>query len=718
MTGPMSEMGKVWPVPTSAPPRDVVSLDPGRVARALKRQWFVITLGALVGAALAIAAAIGSIPRYEATVTILLDEERSELLQQVSALPNAVNSDAAIQSEMQIISSRALALAVVDALGLDKDAHFLNPPTPGTAKVLNAVRGLAQPLMDLMSGPPALAPDAPVDEADPAQTAREMAASLLLERILVQRVERSFVMLVTYSDFDPHRAAKIARTYGQAYMDFQLASTNEVAMNAGSWIAERLDLMERRNIEAASAVQRFRFEHNLQQVRGDLLTEQQQSEVASALVQAATETATLRAQLESYEALLSATPAEMAAVAGLQRDDDNASPLVQLRAEYANTRRSLSSVVARGGENHPQAAGLRAAMAVLEREIAVELEGTVAAVRARHNIAQSREASLRSELAAMTDTKGGNDTVMGRLAQLEAIAQTYATVYADYLLRFETTAQQQGFPIASVQIISDAEVPRDPASPRKLRMLAAGLVLGALAGLMLAAVREMRARPLSTARDVTAQCGLPCVGLAAPYSVQRRNDRARMVTMRTADRIRQELDRKTPMAGGMIVGLAPADRGSDVAGVVVALCRALVARAGRALLVDGGGLPKGVAAALSDLENVEILSIGDLRAALCGRDAREPGSPALAGLRDAWPYTLIVLPPLTESTSADHMGWLDATVLTIGWGKLSAGFVSDAMRDHRDFRVNLVTTVLDGADLRRARRLMDPDEYEARLIHA
>jgi len=152
--------------------------------------------------------------------------------------------------------------------------------------------------------------------------------------------------------------------------------------------------------------------------------------------------------------------------------------------------------------------------------------------------------------------------------------------------------------------------------------------------------------------------------------------------------------------------------------VVVALCRALVARAGRALLVDGGGLPKGVAAALSDLENVEILSIGDLRAALCGRDAREPGSPALAGLRDAWPYTLIVLPPLTESTSADHMGWLDATVLTIGWGKLSAGFVSDAMRDHRDFRVNLVTTVLDGADLRRARRLMDPDEYEARLIHA
>lgn len=720
MTGPISEKGTVWPVmPGTAAPRDEVSLDPARVVRALKRQWFVIMLAATIGGFIAILMAVGTIPRYQATVTILLDEERSELLQQVSALPNAVNTDAAIQSEMEIIRSRAMALAVVDVLGLDENEEFLNPPTDDTTRAVEAVKGLVRPLIDMLSGP-AIPPESRVAVVqDPAQIAREAAASLLLSRILVERVERSFVMRVTYTDFDPQNAAIIARAYGQAYMGFQLASTNEVATNASRWIAERLDLLERKNIEAASAVQRFRVENNLQQVRGNLLTEQQQSEIASALVQAATQTATLRAQLESYEGLLDASAAEIAAVAGMQGEDDVASPLVRLRADYADTRLNLSAVVARGGDDHPQAARLRAAMAVLESEIAIELEGTVAAVRSRYNVAQSREASLRDELAAMTDTSPGNETVMGRLAQLEAIAATYATVYADYLLRFETTTQQQGFPIASVQIISGAEVPQDPSSPRTLRMLAAGLFLGGLIGLMLAAMREMRTSPLATARDVTEQCGLPCVGLAPRGARHGRTGRTEQVMMRTVDRIRQEIDRKAPLAGGRIIGLAPVDAGSDMAGLVPALGRALAAHAGRLMLVDGGGMPKTVPGAFGGMANVEIWSFAELRAALYGGGALQPGAPALAELRESWPYTLIVMPPLTETIVADKMTWLlDATVLSIAWGKVTPEFVTDAMRHHRDFRANLATTVLDGADLRQARRLLDPEAYEARLIHA
>jgi polysaccharide biosynthesis transport protein len=720
MTGPLSDKGTVWPVmPGQTASRDVVSLDPARIARGAKRQWVVIVLAAAIGALIAALLAVGTIARFEATVTILLDEERSEQLQQVSALPNAVNTDAAIQSEMEIIRSRALAFSVVDALNLHEDDDFLNPPIDGTTRATDAVKVLFRPILNLLSGPSA--PLLGIDgiESDPVQVAREQAANLLRARIVVERVERSFVMRATYTDFDPIRAARIARAYGQAYMDFQLASTNEVATNAGSWIAERLELVERRNIEAASAVQRFRVENNLQQVRGDLLTEQQQSEIASALVQAATETATLRAQLESYEALLTASPAEMAAVAGMRGEEDISSPLIQLRNDYADTRRNLSSVVARGGDDHPQAARLRAAMEVLETEIAVELEATVAAVRARYNIAQSREASLRAELASMTESNRGNEAVMGRLAQLEAIAQTYATVYADYLLRYETTAQQQGFPIASVQIISDAEVPEEPSSPRRLRMLAAGLFLGGLIGMMIAAVREMRGRPLSTARDVVENCGLPCVGLAPAGARAGRTGRPEQVMMRTADRVRQEIDRKAPLAGGRIVGLAPVDAGSDMTGLVGALCRALVGRAGRVMLVDGGGLPNGVQAEIAGMNNVEIWSFADLRAALYGGDARQAGTPALSELRDSWPYTLVVMPPLTQTIVADQMTWLlDATVLTIAWGKYTPEFVTDAMRDHRDFRANLATTVLDGADLRQARRLMDPDEYEARLIHA
>jgi hypothetical protein len=57
-----------------------------------------------------------------------LDEARAELLDQVSAFPSAVLGDSAVGSEVEIIKSQAIALRVVDRLGL---AEFQRgQPTP------------------------------------------------------------------------------------------------------------------------------------------------------------------------------------------------------------------------------------------------------------------------------------------------------------------------------------------------------------------------------------------------------------------------------------------------------------------------------------------------------------------------------------------------------------------------------------------------------------
>jgi len=717
MTGPIGEKGTVWQVaPATGATREMVTLDPARAFRALRRQWIVICATAFIGGTIALLNGIGTVPRYEATVTILLDQERSELLHQVSALPNAVVTDAAIQSEMEIIRSRSLALQVVDALNLHQDEAFLDPPIDATVKIVGALRGLAAPLLGGSGQDPAFPQS--TEPADLEQLAREQAASILLNQVMVERIDRSFVMRLTFTGFDAHQTAMIARAYGEAYTQFQLAGTTEIAINAGNWIRERLDTMERRNIEAASAVQQFRIENNMLQARGDLLSEQQQSEIASALVRAATDTAALRAELESYEALLDATPGEMAAISALYADGDANNPLVALRREYLETRRNLLRVTSQAGEDHPQAARLQNALDALSADIALTLEGEVTALRTRHNIARSRENSLRQELAMVTDTGQGNEAV-GQLAQLEAVAQTYAQVYADYLRRHETTMQQQGFPIASVQILSDAEVPRAPSSPRKLQLLFTGIFMGGLLGLLLAALREMRTAPLRTATEVALQSGLPCVGLIPLKGDALGKQKANKVAERTATRMRQEIDRKVPLAKGRIVGLAAVDDGGDVASVVAALCQAMVTRSGCVALVDAGGLSASAKNMLSHLENVEIGSFEDLEQSFFEKYARRATDEALSDWREQWPYTLIVMPPLTHAVIQDNVSsMLDASVLSITWNKVTPKLLIEAMRDHREFRAGLAATVLDSADLRGARRYMDPDEYEARLINA
>ena len=104
------------------------TLDTGALARAIRRQARLVGLAALVGALVAVILIIGSVPRYSATETILLDEERNELLNQVSAMPNAQRSDAAVQSEIEILGSQVLAMDVVERLSLHEDPSFMDPP--------------------------------------------------------------------------------------------------------------------------------------------------------------------------------------------------------------------------------------------------------------------------------------------------------------------------------------------------------------------------------------------------------------------------------------------------------------------------------------------------------------------------------------------------------------------------------------------------------------
>ena len=82
-------------------------------------------------------------------------------------------------------------------------------------------------------------------------------------------------------------------------------------------------------------------------------------------------------------------------------------------------------------------------------------------------------------------------------------------------------------------------------------------------------------------------------------------------------------------------------------------------------------------------------------------------------------FVLLLLPPLTRTIAVDPLsGMFDVSVMTIPWGKVSSELISGALRDHQVFASRLATTVLEGANLRKARRYMRSGDYEERIIHA
>ncbi len=688
--------------PFGADPDAGTVIDSEKLGQSARRQAGLVAKAALIGAVLSVLLILGAVPRYSATETILLDEERNELLNQVSALPNAVRSDATVQSELEILRSQVLAVEVVKRLNLDQDPDFMNPPVDVLSRVLGSVASVA----GLFSG----SKDAPIGPpVDPAIAARDTAAGILREHLYVERVGRSFVLLLAYSDHNPQRAAAVARAYGDSYVQFQLTSQSKLAVNAGKWVSKRLKVLAERSQEATSAVQEFRSRHNLVEYQGNLLTDQQQSDLTTALVTASADVAQLRARVQSFETLMKQDNPDVLAVSALETLTPSDQTMSELRTDYIKARRNWTAIVAERGEDHPQAQQLKKQMDILEKTIGEELGRAILAAKAQYEIARSREASLRDDLSSFADRITGDDKVMGQLAQLEAVADTYATVYRDFLERYEITAQQENFPIASVSIISPADLPEKPSSPRKKALLFLGLVLGALVGIVIGALREMGPLRLRTPKDLTDRSGLPCAGLT-PQPRRKLDTEQRRVLTRTMTRARNDIDRmvKATAGTGRILALVPVDSVGD-AFPITSFAETLSANGERVLVVDAGGLTPGQVQRLNALDRVETWKLSDIPT----RDD------ATDRLRERFQTVLLCLPPLTRTSFPDALARAaDATLLILPWGAVTPDFLADGLQLHGENLRPIATTVLVGADLKRARLYMRPGDFEERLLHA
>ncbi|MDK4740209.1 polysaccharide biosynthesis tyrosine autokinase (plasmid) [Rhizobium sp. CB3060] len=478
-------------------------IDLDRLMAVITRRIRTILAGVVIFVALAVAYLLTAPSTYTSATQILLDETMTKYAEDQPPQASSQQADMEIASAVEILKSNEMALRVVDAAGLVNNDAILNPPQSPVALIKSGVKLIASAFKP--AKPPLTA-----EEAREAQ--RQQIAATLQDALKVERVTRSSVVSVSFGSTDQQLAAKVTAAYADAYLTDQLNANFDATERASVWLQERLNDLRERSQQASLDVEKYKAENGLTSTGGELMSEQQISDLNKQLIIAQADTASASARYYQYKSIIDQGPDNAVKNATISSSQTDNSVLQDLKTRYLNVQKREQDVTQNFGASHPQAVALKAEREDITRQIYQELQQLTASYKNEFDVAQSRAVSLRNSIEGVV---GKNSEANKSLVQLNALNQkatALKTLYESYLSRYEEASQQRSFPIAKARVISAAGVPSAPSSPKKTLVLALSIVLGLMAGGAFAALQEFRDRYFRVEADVRAALGLKFLG--------------------------------------------------------------------------------------------------------------------------------------------------------------------------------------------------------------
>jgi polysaccharide biosynthesis transport protein len=470
---------------------------------AIRRQWKIIVGAALIGALIGAIYAATSVPLYTTITSIMIDRRQVRAVQDVSAVTDiGVDAPIIADSQVELLKSERIALAVVNQLDLVNDPTFWTPE----GWLLTRVRRSFDQAVRNLGG---MLRSEPVPDAARQQEARRWAAAYrLLGNTAIARLGKTYVITVSYTGTNADQAARIANAYVEAYLADQLDAKSEMTRRANSWLLGRLDELRQQVVDSDLAVQQFRAANNLIAVGGQLVSDLQLSELNTQLAVASGEVARTGARLDRIRVVIGANQVE-----ALVGEAVGNAAVNELQARYLEALKREAEIVARFGPNHERAVQYRSEKAEVQRQMLAELARVAEGYESEYQVAKSRLEALSQSVDKLIGVAAGANNKLVQLRELERAADTYKSLYQSFLQRYQQTVQQQSFPMNDARVITPAALPMQPSHPKTFPIILLSALMGAIVGSACGALREYRDGSLRTGDQVRDELGLRCIGM-------------------------------------------------------------------------------------------------------------------------------------------------------------------------------------------------------------
>jgi succinoglycan biosynthesis transport protein ExoP len=555
----------------------------------------------LVGTVLcALAVALVLPTTYSSSAVVILDPRKNNVTDLSAVLTPLGNDPAAVQNQIQIITSRDLASTVVDRLKLYDDPEF-NP-------------GLARPsLVDLVGEMASLLnPKNWFEDITPAggTLGRDRIIDALQHHVWADTQGLSTTITISASSRDGAKAALIANTLADAYVKSQLATKVGATTATTDWLNRRLqDLSQQLQIQQ-EAIQRYKAQNNLNDsAPGNSIIDQQMVGISAQVVAARSVLAEKQAINDRIGQLVaSGNPADVAQIVS--------SPLiVQLRTQQATALSQEAEYTTKYGPLHPKMQAVLEQKRDLSFKITQEVNRLAASAANDVLVARAQLNSLQGSLGGTQGTARTQNMARVQLQAMESNASSTRLQYEAFVQRLRQSQNLDDVQVPESRVISSAAVPMQPTGPKRMLILGASLPLGLLLGVLTALIVEKlgpmlpvrvngspRASivpPIPRPQARNARPKAPVAVWSGPPILGEINDTAQLraadfvldypaskYSHAMANLVRQLEARPDSGEGAAIVALTSVDSGESRSTIAVSLARAATKMGKKVIIVD------------------------------------------------------------------------------------------------------------------------------------
>jgi len=655
-------------------------------------------------------------PRYSAEATVVLETRRERVVDFESVLPGLSSSRTTINTQIEIMSSRALIGKLVDRLDLMSDPEFNTSLPSNRRRPLFSFQNPVQMLMGRLTGVLRryLTPlrrdedeDGPVSRTRTERDFLDAAIGRVRGSLNISNIRETNAFRIRFTTEKAEKSARMANALAELYVLDQIEVKAQATERANAWLTDRVVELQGELEDAEAAVEEF-------VARTDLTSPE-------ALAGLNRQIKDLRDRRISSEAALMDAQERLAAL-DAARNGSDFGLMAELAGDPALTR---ALQLAGSGTNDGARVAFLARYDQIVSQAALEQSRAETQLEALRDTITEMEARVESQSAELV-----------QLQQLQRESEASSLIYEYFLGRLKETSAQQGIHQADSRIISRAIVRRAPTSPRPYRVVMLSTILGLFIGCGLVLLREARHPGIRTAADLEDMTGLTVLGRIPRIPARKRINVLKYLSEKpnsaAAEAIRDlrtslllsNID-KTPQ----IVMSTSSVPGEGKTMLTLALARNMASMGKKVLAIEGdirkrtfgeyfdlqgrpgllsvlsGKLPLAEAAMNIEMLDADILP-GELSSANAADIfSSERFATFLEELRGVYDTIIIDTPPVLAVSDARVIGQLaDAILYSVKWDSTPRARVREGIQMFETVNARLSGLVLTQVDVRKMAR--------------